>query len=201
MHISAVTDWLKNTILGTILLGALGSVLALFILKVMRWVAQKLGLFALKRFLIFQVRPFVQAGLLASRYAKSGDNHRLTMLFTFVVVSFAITCLLFIVFLFATIVDLAALGAHPRGLAVLLVTITGLLLVFLVRDIFALAGVSAFVFHSDFKEITKLTKNRDFVVAAFEHLVKTATGEALSDQPVKLTTSPPEPPCPSGERA
>src|SRR5687767_13707983 len=64
--------WLKTTILGIIILGALGSIAAAFMLKFAGLILRKLAARLIPWLIVSNVRPFTSAALHCVRFANTG---------------------------------------------------------------------------------------------------------------------------------
>src|ERR1043166_6841010 len=100
----AIAAWLKSTILGIILLGAIGSILAVAILKASSWVGKRLFTAAFDRFMLFNFRPFSFAALLTYRYAGEGRWADLVIYAVSVLTSAAAELVLFAIGVLATVI-------------------------------------------------------------------------------------------------
>ena len=163
-----MTEWLKTTVPGIILLGAVGSIVALFILKALGWIARRLALTAAERFFFFALRPMMTAYLLASRYARSNDLKRLIALSVMVTGGFFLSTGLSVVLIVAVIFYFTTVGPILTPAAFVLVTSTGLILIMWVRDGAALAGIFRTLLERDYKEAKLAFKDKDLALRAYE---------------------------------
>lgn len=106
-----MSEWLKTTIPGIVLLGALGSALAYFISKPIGWLLRKLALRLLGTAVVFNLRPFMVAWLQTSRYVQRKEDSKLVVLAMFLVCGFFLSSGLLIFFGAATVLRRCSLGS------------------------------------------------------------------------------------------
>lgn len=158
-------DWLKNTVPGIIVLGATGSILAYYLIKLFRVAFLKV----LDGVMFSHLRPFVLSQLLTIRFLKRNDLPRLITWLLFTIVGFLISTGIFMVFTVLAAVYFTAFGIHSTRLAVTIVAIVGLSGIFWFRDCFTVMGVAKELLFTDYKELKALLKEKGAVIALAKH--------------------------------
>ncbi len=163
--------WLKNSLLGIIVLGTIGSVLAYFLLKISGWIARKLASTALERFLFFSLRPMMFTFVLAQRFLKANDIPRFLALSMFAIGGLFTSIIVTVLLLVADVFYFSTVGVRLTAGSFFLVTATGLFLIFLFRDIVSMAGYFRPVLERDWNSLRDQFKQNEKVTIAAAYQV------------------------------
>ncbi|HEY2091304.1 MAG TPA: hypothetical protein VGJ81_05415 [Thermoanaerobaculia bacterium] len=163
--------WLKGTVPGIILLGALGSIVAYFLLQIASWLGRRLALWIVgraraagKQVLLFNLRPFARTLAIMLKYAGEKNQPKLVVWAMSILVAFWSEWTLFAGSLIATVVIGMYFGASRP---VLLATIAGttiLLGVFLLRSVAELLAVYMVMFRRDVDQLNEALKSDSSVI-------------------------------------
>jgi len=195
-----MSAWLKSTIPGIIVLGAIGSILAYYILRLASAIGKRIVKPMLESVIFSNVRPFSEAALLTLGFANTNRWAQMVCYATFVFVEFAANFILFGLSLIATIVVLVHFGIDPPGLPITLVAITGFLLILLVRSFAALAGVYTVLFFRDRSAAMAALRDRRAVLNVIEMVFanQAGTSQSAAGDASAAAREAPEPPQSSG---
>jgi|GEM_PF-2790390 len=131
--------WLKTSIAGIVVLGALGSLLAYAFLRITRWAIRKLGRPLLARFALRLFKTQV-INLVLIRDLKSGANKASLLLYVMQIYRDMIAnVVMFSIFLSASLLYFSIVGAHLSFAALLLVGLAILTAVDMLRSVFLMS--------------------------------------------------------------
>jgi hypothetical protein len=156
----SLSEWLKSTVPGIITLGAIGSVIAAIVLKLVSMIGRRLFRVALDRFFFFNFRPFSFSALIAYSYVAQGRWADLVIYAVGEFATFVATFTLFWICLLATVIVAIRLGVQAPGLLSTLAAFTGLAFIMLLRNLMSIAGLWAVRFQREHLELRKLLKNK-----------------------------------------
>lgn len=179
VNIDAISAWLTTTVPGIIFLGAAGSIIAIPIVKIMRW-----GSFhILDTVLVSHVRPYLIFQLLSRKYVATNDLTRAVALITIVTGSFCVTTLLLGVFAALSVVYFIANGLDNARVSVTIAVILGLTFSLWLHDFFSLGGVVMELLAKDYNAFRNLLAKSDDTKTAFlhfnSHLMKSPSATQL----------------------
>lgn len=158
-----VSEWLRTTIPGIVLLGMLGSIVAYYVLKLFAVIGRRVFKPLMDRVLLSGVRPFSEGILMSMGFASSGRWAQLVSYVVFVMTTFVGNFVLFSLSLIATIIVIVHLGIDPPALPITLVTITGLLFIMFIRSFATMAGMFTVLFLQDRNAAANVLKDRETV--------------------------------------
>lgn len=170
--------WLRSTIPGLIVLGAVGSIVGYLALKALSKLFRKLGFAALDRFMAFNFRPFTSSAILCHRFANTGRGDHLVVYAVGSLVALNAWFVIFATCLIATVVVAVHIGVSAPGLLGTLFAATGLAGIILVRQGMSAAGIAAVLFYRDIKEVTAAMKDSKFVFSATARMMKDLEAKA-----------------------
>ena len=155
---SEIVQWFKTSIPGIIILGALGSILALVLLKVIKRAVPHLSGFLLNRFL-FPFFKFVMAEeLVAVRLMKAGDQTKLLIYCVWIIAMLLMSTVLLLISLAVTTLYFVVSSRHLTFGAFLLVTLSFLSLLNWVGDACTAVAVYDVTLHGEYKEQVRTLK-------------------------------------------
>src|ERR1044071_1539893 len=175
----AVSEWLKTTVPGVITLGAIGSIVAVGLLKAASIIGRRLFKSTLDRLFFSTFRPFSFAALLTYRYPAEGRWADLVIYAISLCRAAAAEFVLFGIGVLSTVIIALRLGVQSPGLLVTVVIFTGVLGILLLRDVMGIAGIWAVRFQRDHVELRKLLKNKELF-------------DQLTDQIFRNINTPPQ---------
>ena len=158
-----VSEWLKTTIPGIVILGMFGSIVAYYVLKLFAFIGRKVFKPMVDRVLLSGVRPFSEGILMTMGFASSGRWAQLVSYVVFVMTTFVGNFVLFALSLIATIVVILHFGIDPPTLPITLVAITGLLFISFVRSFALMGGMFTVLFLQDRNAATRVLKDSETV--------------------------------------
>ena len=104
MQETKLMHFFKDTIIGMIFLGVIGSILAYYLIKVFKILGKRFAVLGKKILIKYQLKPFVIAGYLASKYIRENDNNRLNLLYIENLIKYQTSINRFIVFSFLMLI-------------------------------------------------------------------------------------------------
>jgi hypothetical protein len=156
MDLESIREWFKTTILGIVLLGAFGSILAFYILKLLGWVVNKYFSSLLRRFFLPIFRYHVLHKLVALSFADT-PSVKSVIHFIYLAIELTISSLFLVAALSVTCIYFIVKGAVLSYGSFLLVVISFLTFYMWLRDISGFFG--AFMV-SIRKDIATIYKNK-----------------------------------------
>jgi len=188
-----ISEWLKTTIPGIVILGAFGSIIAVLILKIVSALGKRLFQAALDRLFFSYFRPFSYSALLCYRYVAEG---RWADLVIYAVAEFAFltgASLFFGLSFVATIVVAILLGVQSPGLLLTLVVITGVALTVFIRSMMSIAGLWAVRYQHEHRELKNLLSDKKKFYELTDQIFKN-----MQSPPQSAVQTPPAAATPSG---
>jgi hypothetical protein len=128
--------WLKTSIAGIVVLGALGSLLAYAFLRITRWAINKFGRPLLARFALRLFKTQIINFVLIRDLKSGGDKAYLVLYVMQIYRDMIVNAVMFSIFLSASLLYFSILGAHLSFAALLLVGLAILTAVDLLRSVF-----------------------------------------------------------------
>jgi hypothetical protein len=161
LNLPHIADWLKTSIVGIILLGAVGSILAVIILNGLKWFAKRYIIEWLLRYVSQYARSYVSAVILTRRFVKHKQFEKLIFQCVFAIGEAFFSGSIFLVLFIASCG--AIYRAHLNHVPISNIDI-GLIvaaLVFLhlcLKDVNFIAGMYFVLMADDLKEVESLLK-------------------------------------------
>ncbi|PYJ09029.1 MAG: hypothetical protein DMF06_11250 [Verrucomicrobia bacterium] len=173
-----MSEWLKGTVFGVLLLGAVGSISAYVFIEVAKYLGKRLLISIVARakatgkwVLASNLRPFARSFALAAKYTTAEDTPRLVVWATTSAVSFWTTLALFT----ASLVTTVAIAIHFRlsspVLLAFMIGVSGLIAIFLLRAFADLLALYIVMFNRDIEEINEHLKDDDTVIFSSAFMV------------------------------
>jgi hypothetical protein len=191
-------NWLKTTVLGIILLGAIGSIAALYILKLLRWLLRKPAWRVYFRVLISNLRPLLVSWLMTSRYVETKEDVKLLVNSMMLIASANVALVLFILFSVESASYFFTVGVQLTAFSFFLVTLACLSFIFLLRSTAAVAGMFSVLLLDDYLRAKELLKSKASVLGMFIVWLaqrkgkQPETGAKTPDPTSPTPTSPPK---------
>ena len=152
---SNFVDWLKTSIPGIILLGALGSILALPLMRLLKIGLQRI-LTLVERFLLLNYRPYTITRLLTKRYLDEGAWVKLLAWLLFCICDWVFTSTLVVAFCGVTVYRFAVSGVTLSIASYTLVFFSSLACLLWFRSTVVLAGIHSLVLGEDYRQMKSL---------------------------------------------
>lgn len=155
-----MADWLRTSIPGLILIGTLGSLAALLLLRLVKLLTKRL-LFPLGlRLLVpIMVRPLLQAAALTKRFVNRSEDTKLIVYAINTIGLYFLRFGLLTLLVLTTIIYFVYAGPRLTGVSFALMSLSGLLFILVVRDLFASAGILAVLLLNDLREVKRILKD------------------------------------------
>jgi len=194
MNIEDITVWAKTTVLGIVILGALGSLLALLALKILRWLWSK----CIDGFM-HSLTPLLRGGLVGkfvaqlvmAKHADKTVLHYLDM-----ILGLVLSSLLLAVFSVATIVQFSIHGAHATKASILLLSLTFAAAYLWLRDAFFYVSARQVFLGDEVDEYSKTLRKKTSV----DQLLKMDREQSQSPNQAVEGTGDPRTACQSPHR-
>ena len=152
MNQNQIIEWLKTSILGIIILGALGSILALILLRFGRWLFRKTIDSAYSRFFFPWFRkPYILHQSLTNRLMEYEDKTKLLIYANWKLGNISITTALFFVMISVNILYFTISGIRLSTSSFILITLTFLVFRMWVDDVIGGLAVYDILLRSDRK--------------------------------------------------
>lgn len=155
-------DWLKNSIPGIILLGALGSILALVLLGLAKRLLIQ-GFTLLEKFILLNYRPYVVSRLLTRRFLNRGETAKLVVYAALSFGGWAWDSLLLLMLASLAVIRFSTSALQGWGIGYCLVVGAFVVLMLWLRDAVGAAGVFSVLFSDDSKEMKRLRRDMAFL--------------------------------------
>ena len=174
MHLETINEWFKTTMPGIVLLGAFGSIIAFYLLKLLHWIANKYLSSLLRRFFLPMFRYHVLHKLVALTFADTTST-KSVIHFIYLVAELIITSLLLVFTLSLTCIYFIVKGAVLSYGSFLLVVISFLAFYMWLRDVSGFFGAFMVTIR---KDIATIYENRVKGVDSLSHIDEEADKKA-----------------------
>ena len=150
------TEWLKSSIPGIIILGTIGSIIAVYMLALAKWFANRYLWRVAHVYLTQHARPYVRARALTRRLYRHKEVSKLIFFSSLLLLSLALSFLLFSAALLGTIYSFCSTYPATAWWQFILVAVTLVLAHGLLKDISGVAGAWQVLVLEDYNFISKL---------------------------------------------
>jgi hypothetical protein len=147
--------WLKTTIPGIIVLGAVGSIVAYYVIKIASAVARRIFRVALERLIVFNFKPFTMSAILVNRFASTNRPTHLVIYALGALIALNAWVVILLLCLVALVVVAVQFGTSAPGLLATLIGGTSLSAIMLLRQLMSAAGVASLLFYKDMQETNR----------------------------------------------
>ena len=154
-----IVSWLKSSILGIIILGALGSILAIFMLRFLKWLVRRYALTCLASYAARNVRPYILASVMTTRLIRMKETEKLIFYSLYSAVSFMFNTVIMEVLIIATVYVFIKYGTTLGNLQIVMVALTFIAANCWVREMFSFSGITRVLLYDDYLEVTKKLKD------------------------------------------
>jgi hypothetical protein len=162
-----VATWLKSTVPGIIVLGAIGSIAAVAILRICGFILKRAWNAALPRLIVVNVRPFATGALHMHRFLATGRPVQGIVYAVGAIVGLNIWFVLLALFIVGLLVVVRAQTESLVSVA-FLSGAAGYSVLMMVRSFLNVAGIASILFYRDMREVSQILKDPDMVMAFTE---------------------------------
>ena len=158
-----LADWLKGSIPGIIILGAIGSVVAVYALSGVKWLLQRF----FYTYFAQHLRPYVYAKILTQRFINRKETESFIFFCVFAVVGMFASWCIATALVFACFYSYFTVGVSYSYGQIAILSITLVALHLACKDAFAMAAIWSVLMQDVHKDLQKLLKKPGLVYRAY----------------------------------